>query len=300
MQETKDKLSDCAQDVISHRWKVLETSFNKDAKVIETIDNLKLIDISLLEACKNQPNHVEYLRKALSSFYEHYLPDDAQLCVIISLAKLIPQERFVTSIKGYIFAYTDDPQIECFLYDQIKTKSMTVHNYVVGIKKRRYSEKDFRLISKFLQWMSFDLNKDLSAIVENMHLDDREMTVVSLRGNGKTLEQIGQQIGVTRERVRQIESKVRRRFVKQLRITNFIKKLYAVRNEVVLPFSGFREFFVRDTDLIIDLLHITKYEDYIYDSKNDALVMRQVHQDALSQGYNIWMKTECAFNIKQS
>lgn len=271
---TRTKLIVCKEDVLAYRWDVLSERYNGDVKVSEALQNLSLIDINLLEACKNQYNTVEYLRKALSSFYNQYLPDDLQVYAIEKDAKLIPQDRLDRLIRGYIFAYTDDTDIESCLMNQLTSQNMTVRNYIIGVKKNRFSDEKFKTVYRFIRWLSFDLNKDFTDILENMHLSDREMIVVTLRGKGKTLEQVGRQVGVTRERVRQIESKVERRFAQQLRITNLIKKLYAEKNEnVVLTRSDCRGYFGEDADVFLDLLRITKFIDYEYDSDYDVFVI---------------------------
>lgn len=274
MLETRAKLIGCKEDVFAYRWDVLSERYNDDVKVSEALQNLSLIDINLLEVCKNQCNTVEYLRKALSSFYNQYLPDDLQVYAIEKDAKLIPQDRLNHLIRGYIFAYTDDANIESCLKNQLTSQDMTVRNYIIGVKKNRFSDEKFKTICRFIRWLSFDLYKDLTDVLENMHLSDREMIVVTLRGNGKTLEQVGQQVGVTRERVRQIESKVERRFAQQLRVTNLIRKLYAEKSEnVVLTRADCRAYFGEESDVFLNLLRITKFVDYEYDSDYDVFVI---------------------------
>jgi RNA polymerase primary sigma factor len=58
------------------------------------------------------------------------------------------------------------------------------------------------------------LRKELDALLES--LDERERRVLELRyglldGRARTLEEVGQEFGITRERVRQIETKALRK-----------------------------------------------------------------------------------------
>lgn len=59
------------------------------------------------------------------------------------------------------------------------------------------------------------------------HLDDRERFVIDKRACGNSLEEIGQRIEVSRERVRQIEARAMRKILYRVNISGYIGYLYA-------------------------------------------------------------------------
>lgn len=68
------------------------------------------------------------------------------------------------------------------------------------------SEPVFDLLCKFLKWCRFDLPTELNDLLNNIYSNDRIRRVIELRSQKHTLEQIGTELNVTRERIRQIEA----------------------------------------------------------------------------------------------
>ena len=92
-------------------------------------------------------------------------------------------------------------------------------------------------LNYFLQWLSFDIDtiiSDISKRITNLLVgkNSRTLDVFAMRNNGKTLEEIGQELGVTRERVRQIEMKTHKTFwrVYNRQQYDLIMLVYSLRN----------------------------------------------------------------------
>jgi len=71
--------------------------------------------------------------------------------------------------------------------------------------------------NKFLGWLNFDVFTLISSISANIRSilagrNERAIEIFALRSKGETLEAVGSLYGVTRERIRQIESKVHKTF----------------------------------------------------------------------------------------
>ena len=67
-------------------------------------------------------------------------------------------------------------------------------------------------IKKFLDALTFDVRDCAKKIFDTLFKNDREFNIVCRRAKGDTLEEIGKNFGLTRERVRQIEAKSVGRF----------------------------------------------------------------------------------------
>lgn len=84
---------------------------------------------------------------------------------------------------------------------------------------------------------------------------------------GNTLDTTGKLFGVTRERIRQIEKKVIKRFESLLNVNKIILKIYAERDgdEILTP-SELAEYFEEKTEQILYLLRRAETSFYTYDS----------------------------------
>jgi RNA polymerase primary sigma factor len=67
-----------------------------------------------------------------------------------------------------------------------------------------------------------EMDEFVSALLQE--LDERERTIIKMRfgieSNEKTLEEIGQFLGITRERVRQLESRAIEKLKKKMSVSN--------------------------------------------------------------------------------
>ena len=99
-------------------------------------------------------------------------------------------------------------------------------------------------------------------------------TVLLGRASGKTLGCLGDEMGITRERVRQIESKAKRVFNIWQSKTHIISKISAERNgDTVLSTSELSEYFGDKYSEMLFLLRTADSLAYYYDSQLDVFVM---------------------------
>lgn len=137
-------------------------------------------------------------------------------------------------------------------------------------------------ISMFLQWLPFDIEttvKDVSQRITNSVSDKnaRSYEIFSMRNAGKTLEEIGQAFGVTRERIRQIEAKLHRSFWRTYNAQHYdlIMLIYALRDgDEVLYFEEVKEYVGDFSEILWSCAK--KLEDnefYYYEKEIDAIVI---------------------------
>lgn len=72
---------------------------------------------------------------------------------------------------------------------------------------------DVAELKKFVDELNFDVRVATKKILTNLFENERDFEIVRRRAGGATLEQVGQEFNLTRERIRQIEAKLAKRFM---------------------------------------------------------------------------------------
>ena len=272
----KSDLSPYQEDIIAHRWEEIRSRENENNELLELINNMELIDDTLLDACVTKRNLIDSLMSSLYMFYSQYLPDELSIEIFEMIGTKIPADRLSHPIKGYIIAYTNDEGYRNILKKWCISADTTVQQYLNLIKLEKLNDDSFRLLKSFLSWLTFDLASDIESIKENLYKNERDEKVALLRSKNKTLEQVGKSINVTRERVRQIESKVRGRFSRSISVKKLMKKIYAERggNAVLSPVT-LQEYFGDNTGVFLYFLRAINSPDYVYDSEFDVFIVEQ-------------------------
>ncbi len=118
----------------------------------------------------------------------------------------IPKYRLNNKAKGYIDAYKN---VNCNWSYAIPDGFNDEESLIFFIRKTVQTNWD-QLFCLF-EWCSKDLKVITNKLIVDISKNDRDLRVVELRKEKKTLEEVGRYFGVTRERIRQIESKTRRK-----------------------------------------------------------------------------------------
>ena len=118
--------------------------------------------------------------------------------------------------------------------------------------------------------------EEISALSANntSRLDDRAVRVLKARAFGKTLEEVGQQEGITRERIRQIEKKVLEKFTNGGQII-FEEDKYAY---LFSMYAFERDFYLDYLDISINIWH---YLNFRY-SRGKVEVLKALEDEVLS------------------
>ena len=106
------------------------------------------------------------------------------------------------------------------------------------------------------------------------------------RANHLTLNEIGEQLYLTRERVRQIESKVKRNYYKLQGKFHLIEKIYADNNgESIIPQRILKEYSGENASVFVYLLKCSPNRKYVYDDQIEALIIGDTSIVARIQDY---------------
>ena len=239
------------------------------------IEALDTIGTGLAELCYKDPMAVLPLVQSLADFVyqseqELEIENRIKTCV-----NDIPTERLAQKVLGYITAYTrEEEKVEKlkFIYDFEENSEVKLREF--SKEKVINSRESLVLLLSFLKWCSFDIKAEVEAVFSEIYTRDNIKTVLKGRSNGKTLQEVGEALGITRERIRQLEAKAKRIFgVKQSK-QRFLSKVSAVRNsDTVLSSVELQEYFGEYYSEMIFLLRTYESSAFKYDSQLDVFVL---------------------------
>ena len=132
----------------------------------------------------------------------------------------------------------------------------------------------FLLAKRFLSWCKFDLREEIANLFAALYPNERIQQVVQLRAQKKTLDQIGKKLGVTRERIRQLEKKAQRAFnIRQDRI-KIVSKINADKNNttIITP-ANVSEYCLDHLQELMYLLQGCESSNFTYDKDLDVFVI---------------------------
>lgn len=205
---------------------------------------------------------------------------DALDCYTKSVRKLhenldqIPQYRRNRCVEPYIYAFTRNEELQITLLERREDKNESIEQYI----RNNLEElaEDSSEVSQFIVFCSYDLHemgKEFFSEIEKKN--ERAFQIVKRRAEGMTLEQVGNEFNVTRERVRQIEKKISARFTFWIRSKSIIHKMYAEMDGKKFAFSSsFGMFFGEHGEMFSYLLksNVGEFSYITYDKHIDVFV----------------------------
>jgi len=218
--------------------------------------------------CYCNPEKIVPIISMMSSFCD----ESQRLSQLRSIAETIPFYRRQNRAVGYINAFTIDDFQRKILLSLCPSEACTIEALTnIALPK---NPQELNLLKEFLKWCSFDLNSEVEELFRKIYVKERTKTVIQMRARKKTLEQTGSVLGVTRERVRQIEAKARRIFIQYYRQVRIISKIMAEENSSTVLTSADIEEYCK-TDIVELLYFLRSYENshYIYDEQLDLFII---------------------------
>ncbi len=238
-----------------------------DELIVEYKNAKDILGDELIGHCIYKPEYIISIRQAFNQYYCEY-------DVLSDRLSLIPECRRRRSVKNYIEACTDNEVFKSALFGHIVSTDETLEQFIrnnVSLLKKESS-----IITQFAKACLYDLKEMWGSFLDDISKNERAFEIVKRRSEGMTLEQVGNEYQVTRERVRQIEKKVSTKFVKWVNLNAIINKIYADLDEKIfyLPFD-FKVFFENYLSVFCYLLKINE-EDFAglyYDKQFDLFVI---------------------------
>lgn len=246
-------------------------------------------DVLGKDLCLDAYCDVDYTRKILDMFREFaepYIafrkcidPAEKQICALtpaIKEKKLLP----------FIWAFT--ASTERSLNDLVEicdkdTKVVSILSLFKLLREKENIDEISKDLNYFMRWLSFDIDiiiSDITNQITNLLAGkkSRPLDIFAMHNNGRTLEEIGQELGVTRERVRQIEMKAYKTFwnVYSRQQYDLIMLVYSLRNgDGVIYYNEL-------VDMLEDFAHMLwscvkkmpQSDFYYYERELDAIVVK--------------------------
>ncbi len=237
-----------------------------------TIDELKrgfeLLDHALIVLCRDNPAFAYNISSMLKRF-------------TMQIEKYKELDKLYDAVKGKINNHLK-PYYE--VYPMRELISEEFKNYCndgsVLLGSLLFDKAMSSTISteekiKFVKWASYDLKEELTSFLNGFYERSANTErVLILRARKCTLQEIGDELGITRERVRQIEKKVVQPFCRWQRNKKFLPRLSAEFNgETIIESTELQEYFDDATEVLLYLLQCADDEFFSYDCDTDTVII---------------------------
>lgn len=257
-------------------YEELSVESNDMAAIEKYKEAVEILGTELARTCYQEPNKILPLIAALKPIVKTQQEREYRKDKISESLAAIPAQRFNNDVRGYINAFTNDDEQRKVLgeiYGLDLSPKARIKNYL--FETIAESLTNFALLLNFLKWCTFDINEEIMELFQMLYGRSNSIKTVLLgRATGKTLGGIGDEIGVTRERVRQIEAKAKRIFNIWQSKAHILSKISAERNgDSVLSASELSEYFGDKYAEMVFLLRTSNSSAYYYDSQLDVFVM---------------------------
>lgn len=184
----------------------------------------------------------------------------------------IPNNRRNNKVYPYIFAFTIIDEERYKLQKLCHNKNTTLSELMqyISITNNQISE----LFLQFLKWYTFNINDEIEELINKTLKITNSKQIIHERAQKFTLEKIGKELGITRERVRQIEAKTIKTFSKYYKQYRIIHKISAEQNgEQILLTSTIEKYCNQYSQEFLFFLQHYENTSFTYDELLDSYIL---------------------------
>ena len=246
----------------------LSLSDSENETLIQLKEAFNLLGKDLVFDCIMSPEKIRPIINMLSTFENKM----QRYFVVRKLVDELPKGRKVNRAYPYINAFTLNNEERNTLMSLCCSENTTIHE--MDPTPALETDKVYLLFVRFLKWCGFNLHTEIEGLFENIYKNKRSRFIIQGRAQKQTLEEIGSELGITRERVRQIEVKTKRAFAHYCSRIRIIPKISAERNgDTILTPLEIEEYCGKDVQELLFLLSTYNNTSYTYDKQLDLFVI---------------------------
>ncbi len=267
--------SEAAESIVLGDFSIfdnVELSKEEQRKLLKYKEARDILGEDLAFECYFSPEKISPIIQMFSDFSKN-----TKLGVQLrNLADSIPVQRRNNQVVDYIKLFAQNEIKKSTLLSLCKVESETINSLITSFITSDVSQnaETIDLLKSFLSWCSFDLLAEIESIFERIYTKERIKTVIQMRSRKKTLEYIGNILGVTRERVRQIEKKAKRQFRTIYSRVRILEKISAEKNGAVyLAQEDIEEYCSEYLAELLFFLREYKGASFTYDKQLDVFVL---------------------------
>ena len=265
------------ENILNQNFAFCDTAEDGDKAIVEKYKSaIEILGTDLARICYNTPSKIAPIMNAFHSLIKEQQERDYRRSTLSEQLAAIPEYRLKNNVQGYIRAFTfsdEDRQILYKIYRLDTHPQAQINGF--AFETIAEAKDDYVLLLNFLKWCAFDINEEIAELFQMLYgRSERVQAVLLSRAKGETLGGVGDRMGITRERVRQIEAKAKRIFIIWQSKAHILSKISAERNgDSVLSASELSEYFGDKYAEMVFLLRISDSPAYYYDSQLDVFVM---------------------------
>ena len=163
------------------------------------------------------------------------------------------------------------------------TTIIHIPDLLAKLRDKKSAEELLLEINRFLLWLSFDGDNPIRTVTESIFESlkakpQRSFEILTLRSEGKTLEELGRMYDVTRERIRQVEKKMQLYFWNRYSHQKYdlLLIISAMRDgDTILYYNELEEMLGEFTPILWSCAKTNMTQKWFYYSKMlDAVVVR--------------------------
>ena len=286
-----DELITCLRKFFCEKEKRRGLSLTFSACITDAFKDFSTIDTSNVAFNQSQLHFIERYNELVTILDKEDLQrfgDNLKYCSVIAhalhtfstaidknkdlekIAKRIHPALLNMEVEKIVSIFTDDYKIRHELGD-FSGSVETLNEY---LKDRYLDMKDLPSFKRLLEWLTMDTYKVTDDFIQSGPLREREFFVLIERSKGLTLEQVGDECQVTRERIRQIEEKAFRKldvWEWKKEILSYLQVNYIGKG--VIFKQDLDTLFGKYSDLIGYYLKSTKDSRVRYEKRYDSFVV---------------------------
>jgi len=243
-------------------------SLSETVLIDEFKEGYDLLDKDLIDSCKENPAYMMVVSNALYSF----IRNQKKYSVLEKLHYALWNKNN-NMLKPYFDIYSSEVVVSQELSEFCNNDELTLE-YMFDNSRTDDSFIDEMI--EFIKWTSYNLYDELKEFLDRIYSRNSSNTerVLELRAKKMTLQTIGDKLGITRERVRQIEKKVIEPFCQWQRREMFLPRLSAeFSGKKILEATDLQEYFDDMTEVVLYLLQCADDESFSYDRETDTIII---------------------------